>query len=136
MGHKISTLISNQLHATLFVCLCIQVDRNFDSFTSRAKLVNRKIVNCPFFIKLFSVSNPTKMARKCRNDPDSFCFICGQFITVKQKRKLTSFIKLCYELYFKRKLIHQDKEWVPHVCCSTCARLLSAWFKGMIFSLL
>jgi hypothetical protein len=40
------------------------------------------------------------MPRKCVNDVDSFCYVCGDY-TIKLNRKtITPLIKKIYELYF------------------------------------
>lgn len=38
-------------------------------------------------------------------------------------------IEKCYLDYFGFPVRHQDKPWVPHICCSTCVRLLLGWSK-------
>lgn len=35
--------------------------------------------------------------RKCVNSPDSFCFICGEFMVKKQQLNITDFVKnVCF----------------------------------------
>lgn len=68
--------------------------------------------------------------RACLNDPDSFCYICGQFTLKKQKRKINSKVKKAYNLHFGCKLGDQDKKWAPHVCCGSCALGLEKWIQG------
>jgi len=70
------------------------------------------------------------MSRKCRNSSDSFCYICGEFTTKAQKKDISPLVKKAYELYFGCKVGDQDKNWVPHVCCSYCSVTLTAWIKG------
>jgi len=70
------------------------------------------------------------MQRKCVNSSDAFCYICGE-VTFKFRRpSSTLLIKKCYEHYFGCKVGDQDKSWVPHVRCVTCATRLAAWAKG------
>ena len=70
------------------------------------------------------------MDRKCKNSPDSYCYICGSFTLKRCKRQLLSHVMKLYELYFGCKVGDQDKRWAPHVCCVGCSSSLSAWYKG------
>lgn len=65
--------------------------------------------------------------RKCKYDADAFCFICGQFIKVRDvKYELKTSHVLCeaYEAYFDFPVRNQDNPWAPHVACSYCKRCL------------
>lgn len=44
--------------------------------------------------------------RRCLNSPDSFCYICGEYIFIgtDNKRQITEFIKSAYKVYFKLEL--------------------------------
>ena len=70
------------------------------------------------------------MPRKCVNHPDNFCYVCGDLTFKDQRRSLTPLVKKCYELYFRCKVGDQDKNWAPHICCSTCVKRLTDWAKG------
>lgn len=69
------------------------------------------------------------MSQKCFNKPDSFCYVCGELTFISQRRKFTPLIEKCYLDYFGFPVRHQDKSWVPHICCVTCVRLLLGWAK-------
>lgn len=72
-------------------------------------------------------------SRTCKHDADAFCYICGQFIKVRDtKFKLKTSQVLCeaYEAYFNFPVRNQDKSWVPHVACSSCKRSLEGWYRG------
>nr|XP_022910777.1 uncharacterized protein LOC111421790 isoform X4 [Onthophagus taurus] len=72
-------------------------------------------------------------SRKCKYDADAFCYICGQFIKVRDvKYELNTSHVLCeaYEAYFDRPVRNQDKTWAPHVACSYCKRCLEGWYRG------
>ena len=71
-----------------------------------------------------------EMSRKCVNNPDNFCYICGEVTFASRKRRITPTIKKAYFLYFGCKLGDQDKKWAPHVCCITCSSKLNAWVNG------
>lgn len=70
------------------------------------------------------------MPRKCVNNPDSFCYICGKVTLVSQKRTITPVIKKAYHLYFGCKLGDQQKPWAPHICCTSCSAGLCNWLHG------
>ena len=71
--------------------------------------------------------------RSCRHHPDSFCYICGNFTTKKDRRRITENIKKLYAAYFSPcKIGDQEKPWAPHICCKTCQARLCAWVnKGI-----
>lgn len=69
------------------------------------------------------------MARKCLNNQDNFCYVCGELTFTSQRRNFTSLIEQCYLDYFGFPVMNQDKSWVPHKCCVTCVRLLLGWAK-------
>ena len=68
--------------------------------------------------------------RKCVNSPDSFCYICGKYMVIKQQLNITDFVKKVYFAYFGLKLGDQDKVWAPHKVCKRCVEDLRNWFKG------
>ena len=41
-----------------------------------------------------------KKRRSCKNDPDTFCYICGKLTLRKYRRNLTDKIKRLYYAYF------------------------------------
>ena len=73
--------------------------------------------------------------RRCRNDPDVFCYICGSFITTKQSMSITYFVRKAYFGYFGMRLGDQDKTWAPHTVCRSCVENLRQWTKGIRKSL-
>lgn len=68
--------------------------------------------------------------RKCNNDTDSFCYICGSYTFQKQKRTITDLVKKEYFAYFGMHLGDQDKPWAPHIVCHTCCCNLHHWVVG------
>jgi len=70
------------------------------------------------------------MSRKCVNNPDNFCYICGEVTFASRKCSITSTIKKAHFFYFGCKVGDQDKKWAPHVCCTTCSSKLNAWVNG------
>ena len=75
------------------------------------------------------------MPRKCTSHPDTFCYVCGCFTTVDQKKRITSEIKKIYYAYFGCKLGDLDKLWAPHIICNTCSTSLRKWFSRKIKSM-
>jgi hypothetical protein len=69
-------------------------------------------------------------SRKCINDPNSFCYICGVYILEKQSRRITDFVRNVYYSYFGIKLGDQDKPWAPHSACRSCIESLRKWSQG------
>jgi hypothetical protein len=53
----------------------------------------------------------TCIRRKCKLDPDVFCYICGSFATPKQRTTITDFVQKVYHAYFGIKLGDQNKPW-------------------------
>ena len=68
--------------------------------------------------------------RHCKNKPDVFCYICGEYTLVPNRNPVTSFIKRAYHAYFGIKFGDQDKIWAPHMVCKTCTEYLRRWTKG------
>lgn len=68
--------------------------------------------------------------RGCRNDPEKFCYICGELTLIKYRRNITDRIRRIYFAYFGCKIGDQDKPWAPHYCCCDCTNDLNLWFSG------
>ena len=68
--------------------------------------------------------------RKCTNDPNKFCYICGQVMLTGQNLRINSFVKVSYYAYFGIKVGDQDKSWAPHFCCKSCVENLRYWTKA------
>ena len=60
----------------------------------------------------------TSKRRKCCNDPDIFCYICGCFTLPPQRRNINSFIKKIFLAYFGVQV------------CTTCVETLRSWSQG------
>ena len=71
-----------------------------------------------------------KKSRSCKNDPDTFCYICGELTLLKYRRNLTDKIKRLYYPYFGCAVGDQDKVWSPQYCCLDCSGKPSKWFSG------
>ena len=73
--------------------------------------------------------------RSCVNNPDMFCYICGKFTSVTERRNMTDKIKSTYHIYFGCKIGDQDKSWAPHFCCLLCYSSLLKWERGQLSSM-
>ena len=69
------------------------------------------------------------MPRSCKNHPDLFCYVCGNFTAKPQRRSITTELKKLYKMYFGCPLGDQDKRWAPHLICSSCASGLRNWLN-------
>lgn len=58
----------------------------------------------------------------CKNKPNVFCYICGNYTIVPHRNLVTSFINYAYNAYFGMKLGDHDKAWEPHMVCKRHAR--------------
>lgn len=78
--------------------------------------------------------NPTK----CKHHPDSFCYVCGEFMYKRDTRfKISTNIVFYdqYRIFFNREICNQDKTWVPHYICLSCkSRLKSKFNNETIFA--
>ncbi|CAK8672867.1 unnamed protein product [Clavelina lepadiformis] len=75
------------------------------------------------------------MSRKCKNNPDLFCYICGSF-TIKGKQQIiTSDIKKMYKLYSGCPLGDQDKQWASHQIYTACSTGLHKRTSSMPFAI-
>ena len=67
--------------------------------------------------------------RKCKNEPDRFCYNCGKVTLPDRQASITPFMKKCYHAYSGMKPGDQDKSFSPHICCKTCVENLRRWSK-------
>lgn len=68
--------------------------------------------------------------RRCHNDPDVFCYICGEYMLKNHRFNVRDFTKRAYLAYFGIKLGDQDKPWAPHKVCKHCTETLRSWTQG------
>ena len=62
--------------------------------------------------------------RQCENKPDAFCYICGCFTLIRQRRNITSLVRRACKVYFRLPLGDQEKKWAPHIVCHNCEKML------------
>jgi len=68
--------------------------------------------------------------RSCVHHPDIFCYICGEYTLLENRKTISDFVKRAYHAYFGVKLGDQDKTWAPHIVCKTCTEHLRQWTTG------
>ncbi|GBP72257.1 hypothetical protein EVAR_103258_1 [Eumeta japonica] len=51
--------------------------------------------------------------RVCVNDPNHFCFICGEYIFKESRLNVTAFVIKAYKNYFGYPLEIKNKPWIP-----------------------
>ena len=73
------------------------------------------------------MASSTSKCRGCLSKANSFCYVCGDFTTVAQRRSITFLLRTAH---FHCKIGDQDKSWAPHICCKPCYNGLTAWFNG------
>ena len=71
--------------------------------------------------------------RKCTDNPDIFCYICGCFVLASEKRNIIPFVQKAYLGYYQVKLGDHDKSWAPHKACKTCVETLPPWTQEKKF---
>ena len=76
------------------------------------------------------MASSTSKCRGCLIKANSFCYVCGDFTTVAQRRTITSLLRTAYFHYFDCKIGDQDKSSAPHICCKPCYNRLTTWFNG------
>ena len=67
--------------------------------------------------------------RKCKNNPNSFCYICGKYTPSTHRRNISSKVKIAYKCYFGCAVGDQDKLWAPHICCNARKTQLLRWIN-------
>ena len=81
----------------------------------------------------------TSSRRRCSNEPNVFCYICGEYTLKHNRKTISDFVKSAYLAYFKVMLGDQDKPWAPHIVCKPCVELLRQWTnksrKGLRFAI-
>ena len=68
--------------------------------------------------------------RQCRNHPDVFCYICGEYMLAKYRFNVRDFTKRAYKAYFGIKLGDQNKSLATPKVCKQCTEMLCRWIQG------
>lgn len=68
---------------------------------------------------------------KHKNNPNVFCYICGEFTTPKLRKPINESVKLIYSRYFGFEICAGGNiNYAPNMCCDQCYRGLLHWFNG------
>lgn len=66
---------------------------------------------------------------ECARRFNSYCYVCGKFILMPSRKKLSSSTAQVYEQYFNLQVI-QNVWWAPSIVCTTCYNTLHNWLSG------
>jgi len=64
----------------------------------------------------------TSSRRRCLNERNVFCYICGEYTLQHNKKTISDFVNHAYLAYYKVLLGDQDKPWAPHIVCKPFCR--------------
>lgn len=67
---------------------------------------------------------------KCNKSSDNFCYICGLFVPIANRRSINELVRNHYSSYFAIEIQNQDACWVPHSVCSSCKLSLDRWSRN------
>lgn len=62
---------------------------------------------------------------KC-NKLNNFCYVCGKFVILASRRKITVQTAELYRLYFSQNVFN-DVDWAPCIVCTACVFNLNRW---------
>lgn len=68
--------------------------------------------------------------RCCVNNPNTFYYICGEYVVKKFRKPITDSVKKTYIDYFKIEMKALNKPWVPNIVCKLCSEHLRQWANG------
>ena len=60
------------------------------------------------FLKQLAMATSSRTRRRFVNDPDVFCYICGEYTLEHNRKAISDFVKQAYLAHFKLKLGDQD----------------------------
>ncbi|CAH2086043.1 unnamed protein product [Euphydryas editha] len=64
------------------------------------------------------------------NNPNTFCYVCGEYVVKKLRKPITEFVKKAYFAYFKIEIKDLDRPWLPKIVCKMCIEHLRQWTSG------
>ena len=68
--------------------------------------------------------------RRCLNNPDHFCYICGEYVFNDCRKVISELVKNTYFEYFGMLLDKNEKSWAPNCVCKSCVEYLRLWKNG------
>ena len=66
---------------------------------------------------------------RCKVHPDKFCYICGKYMLVKDRKTISPLVKETYFSYFGRN-VESCQPWTPNFACASCYDNLRQWKRG------
>lgn len=106
--------------------------KSFGTFAqSKSEVLVQSAVEIRMLVWVWNWWNNMKRVREfhCNKSSDTFCYICGKYTTISDRRKITSQVRIQYKDYFKIEVQHQGKCWVPHIICNNCRLILNKWAR-------
>lgn len=61
----------------------------------------------------------------CKNSPDFFCVICGEYVFARNRKPLSDLVKQNYENCFGKSTKKLNNYWTPKTVCSYCVSCFS-----------
>jgi hypothetical protein len=96
-----------------------------------------RFYSCDFWLSIcLSMTSKTIKRRCCKNNSKLFCYICDEYIIMKQWNNIANFVKNVYHEYFGFHLGDQDKSWGLHIVCQSCVEGLRNWNKINVYQCL
>ena len=83
------------------------------------------------FISSTDINHMTS-SRRCVNDPDNFCYTCGEFTPKANWKLISDFYKNAYRAYLQVELGDQDKKRAPHIASKMCLKNMRLWTSGKL----
>ncbi|GAB0089264.1 hypothetical protein DMENIID0001_037820 [Sergentomyia squamirostris] len=74
--------------------------------------------------------NTRRTVHQCKNPPDNFCNLCGNYMIKAQSHAISESLKIRYEKYFGVHFVQEGKWWIPSRFCSSCKTVLNLWSIG------
>ncbi|CAH1113218.1 unnamed protein product [Psylliodes chrysocephalus] len=68
--------------------------------------------------------------RRCLNNPDHFCYVCGEYVFNYCRKVISELVKNNYFEYFEILLDKNEKSWAPNCVCKSCVEYLRLWKSG------
>lgn len=71
-----------------------------------------------------------KQTFKCKNSADTFCYVCGKYCVLAQRKEISDTTKSYYFMYFGR--VVEKENWAPSIICKSCEVNLNSWWNGSL----
>ena len=65
--------------------------------------------------------------RRCKQDHNKFCYICGEYTFSQSRRNVTELVKQAHSSYFGISITGEYIPLAPHMMCKYCIDCLRRW---------